>query len=92
MYCGFEFGKGFIADLNEIQTSQKKGKQLFNLKSGDLLLNITNKIVNTHIACVAKNSKLLIFKTKDLPILKKEWRGSITKNQKRRIFIRHSNF
>ena len=34
------------------------------------LLNITNK-VSTHIACVAKNSKLLIFETKDLPILKK---------------------
>jgi|ETNmetMinimDraft_13_1059891.scaffolds.fasta_scaffold05511_3 topoisomerase-4 subunit A len=65
-----KFGKGFIADLNEIQTSQKKGKQLLNLKSGDQLLNITNK-VDTHIACVAKNSKLLIFKTKDLPILKR---------------------
>ncbi len=65
-----KFGKGFIADLNEIQTSQKKGKQLLNLKSGDQLLNITNK-VDTHIACVANNSKLLIFKTKDLPILKR---------------------
>ena len=39
-----KFGKGFIADLNEIQTSQKKGKQLFNLKSGDQLLNITIKL------------------------------------------------
>jgi len=65
-----KFGKGFIADLNEIQTSQKKGKQLFNLKSGDQLLNIKNKI-DTHIACVANNSKLLIFTTKDLPILKR---------------------
>ena len=65
-----KFGKGFIADLNEIQTSQKKGKQLFNLKSGDQLLNITNKI-ETYIACVSKNSKLLIFKTKDLPVLKR---------------------
>ena len=49
---------------------KKKGKQLFNLKSGDQLLNITNK-VETHIACVSNNSKLLIFKTKDLPILKR---------------------
>ena len=56
--------------MNEIQTSQKKGKQLFNLKSGDKLLNIINK-VDTHIACVANNSKLLIFLTKDLPILKR---------------------
>ena len=55
---------------DRIQTSQKKGKQLFNLKLGDQLLNITNKN-ETHIACVAKNSKLLIFETKDLPILKR---------------------
>ena len=48
----------------------KEGKQLFNLKSGDKLLNIINK-VDTHIACVANNSKLLIFLTKDLPILKR---------------------
>ena len=65
-----KFGKGFIADLNEIQTSQKKGKQLFNLKTGDQLLNITNK-VNTHLCCVSKKSKLLVFETKDIPILKK---------------------
>ena len=65
-----KFGKGFVADLSEIQTSQKKGKQLFNLKSGDQLLNITNK-VGTHLCCVSKNSKLLVFETKDIPILKK---------------------
>ena len=64
------YGKGFIADLNEIQTSQKKGKKFFNLKLGDQLLNIKNK-VGTHIACVANNSKLLIFMIKDLPILKR---------------------
>ena len=64
------FGKGFIADLSEIQTSQKKGKQLFNLKSGDNLLNV-KKNIHTHIACVSQNSKLLVFQTKDLPILKK---------------------
>ena len=33
-------------------------------------MNITNK-VDTHIAWVANNSKLLIFMTKDLPILKR---------------------
>ena len=65
-----KFGKGFVADLKEIQTSQKKGKQLFNLKPGDQLLCVTDK-VDTHIACVTKNSKLLIFETKDLPVLKK---------------------
>jgi len=65
-----KFGKGFIADLNGIQTPQKKGKQLFNLKIGDQLSNIT-KNVDTHLACVTKKSKLLIFDTKSLPTLRK---------------------
>ena len=65
-----KFGKGFIADLSDIQTSQKKGKKLFNLKPGDELIKILSNI-DTHIACVASNSKLLIFETKELPILKK---------------------
>ena len=63
-----KFGKGFIADLLNIQTSQKKGKQLFNLKFGDELIKLS-KNIKTHIACVSKNSKLLVFETKDLPIL-----------------------
>ena len=63
-------GKGFLANLNNIQTAQKKGKQLFNLKNNDQLIRVivSNK---THLACVSKNSKLLIFKIKDLPILQK---------------------
>ena len=64
------FGKGFIADLNYIQTVQKKGKQLINLKHGDELRNI-DKSSKTHIACISNSSKLLIFKIKDLPILTK---------------------
>ena len=35
-----------------------------------MLLTITNNIA-THIACVSKNGKLLIFETSSLPILKK---------------------
>ncbi len=65
-----KFGKGFIADLDDIVTSQRKGKQLFNLKNGDQLISVTDH-VNSHIACVSSNSKLLIFKTSDLPLLKK---------------------
>jgi len=38
------------------------------LKSGDELIKLTSN-VKTHIACVSKNSKLLVFSTKDLPIL-----------------------
>ena len=65
-----KFGKGFIADLININTTQKKGKQLFNLKAGDELINLTSNL-KTHIACVAKNSKLLVFNTKELPILRR---------------------
>ena len=65
-----KLGKTFIADLNEIITSQKKGKKLFNLKSNDQLLTFTSKICS-YIASVTKRSKLLIFKTSDLPMLKK---------------------
>jgi len=65
-----KLGKGFIADLNDIITSQKKGKQLFNLKSNDEVLSINN-IIGDHIACVNSSSKLLIFKIDQLPVLKK---------------------
>ena len=65
-----KFGKGFIADLDEIQTPQKKGKKLFNLKPDDEVIKITSK-VESHVACVSNNSKLLIFETNELPILKK---------------------
>ena len=65
-----KFGKGFIADLSDISTSQKKGKQLFNLKNDDELIKISSNI-SKFIACVSTNSKLLIFKTSELPILKK---------------------
>ena len=63
-------GKGFIADLSDIITSQKKGKQLFNLKDGDQLISVTNNL-NSYIACVSTNTKLLIFKSSELPTLKK---------------------
>ncbi|PPR45209.1 MAG: DNA topoisomerase 4 subunit A [Alphaproteobacteria bacterium MarineAlpha5_Bin8] len=65
-----KFGKGFLADLSDISTSQKKGKQLFNLKNEDQLIKISTNI-SKHIACLSSNSRLLIFKTDELPILKK---------------------
>lgn len=63
-------GKGFIADLETIQTSQKKGKQLFNLKSNDFLIKV-DSFIKTYLACVNSEGKLLIFETKYLPVLKK---------------------
>ena len=53
-----------------IQTSQKKGKKLFNLKNEDYLIKVT-ELTKSHIACVNSEGKLLIFDTKTLPILKK---------------------
>ena len=46
-------GKGFIASLNDILTSQKKGKKLFNLKSHDSLLKVIEYNAN-YIACIKK--------------------------------------
>ena len=46
-------GKGFIADLSYIQTSQKKGKQLFNLKNKDQLIAVVNAH-KSHLACISK--------------------------------------
>ena len=63
-------GKGFIADLQNIQTPQKKGKQLFILKEGDYIIKVIEKN-KTHLACVNNEAKLLIFKIKSLPILQK---------------------
>ncbi len=63
-------GKGFIADLSNIQTSQKKGKQLFNLKNNDQVFKVI-PVDKTHLACVNKDAKLLIFEIKDLPVLQK---------------------
>ena len=63
-------GKGFIANIEYIKTNQKKGKQLFNLKKGDKVLKVLC-LNHSHIACVNNSSKLLIFETKQLPILQK---------------------
>ena len=77
-------GKGFIADISNIQTSQKKGKQLFNLKSEDQLIKVI-EVKNTHLACINSEGKLLIFKLKELPTLQ---RGGGVQLQK----IKNNNF
>ena len=63
-------GKGFIADIQNIKTNQKKGKQLFNLKQDDKLFKVL-RLKHSHVACVSNVSKLLIFETKKLPVLQK---------------------
>ena len=63
-------GKGFIAEMHNILTTQKKGKQLFNLKNQDTLIKVIihNK---TFIACVNSEGKMLIFPVKELPTLQR---------------------
>ena len=63
-------GKGFLANLENITTSQKKGKQLFNLKSNDKLIKVV--IANKeYLASLTNQKKLIIFKINELPILQR---------------------
>ena len=65
-----KFAKGFIAFTNNMITNQKKGKQVFNLKSNDYLINVLN-YDKKYLACVTKLSKMLIFNTESLPTMNK---------------------
>ncbi|PPR46491.1 MAG: DNA topoisomerase 4 subunit A [Alphaproteobacteria bacterium MarineAlpha5_Bin9] len=65
-----KYGKGFIVNSNEMVTTQKKGKLIFKLKSNDLLLKVS-RLLHDYIALVSSNSKLLIIKSEELPILSK---------------------
>ena len=55
-------GKGFISNISELMTNQRKGRQFFNLKNNDFVLKVFS-ITKSHIACVTKLQKLLIFDT-----------------------------
>ena len=65
-----KFGKGFIAPTQNMITNQRKGKQIFNLKSNDNVVRILN-YNKTHLVCVTKLGKMLIFDTNILPIMNK---------------------
>ena len=80
-----KFGKGFIADLSKIITNQKKGKQLFNLKSGDQVISVI-KTIKKYIACVSTNKKMLIFNTNELPTLTKSG-GVVLQKTKNDYFL-----
>ena len=73
-------GKGFLADLSNILTTQKKGKKLFNLKNDDRVIKVIN-YNKTHIACVNNEAKLLIFPISELPILHKGGGVQLQKNK-----------
>ena len=63
-------GKGFVSDVNKITTSQRKGKQLFNLKSNDTVIKVF-LLQKSHIICVTKLQKMLVFEVSSIPELSK---------------------
>ena len=65
-----KFGKGFISISEKMTTNQKKGKNIFNLKNNDELLNV-HFLENKYLALVSKNEKLLVFDVSSLPTLNK---------------------
>ena len=63
-------GKGFVSNICELMTNQRKGRQFFNLKNNDFVLKVFS-ITKSHIACVTKLQKLLIFDKNSIPQLQK---------------------
>ena len=63
-------GKGFVSDVKKLTTSQRKGKQLFNLKSNDMVIKVF-LLQKSHIICVTKLQKMLVFEVSSIPELSK---------------------
>ncbi len=63
-------GKGFVSDIKKLITNQRKGKQFFNLKDNDLLIKIFS-LEKSHIICISKLKKMLIFDVTSIPKLQK---------------------
>ena len=63
-------GKGFVSNISALMTNQRKGRQFFNLKNNDFVLKVFS-ITKSHIACVTKLQKLLIFDKNSIPQLQK---------------------
>ncbi len=63
-------GKGFVSDINKLTTSQRKGKKLFNLKSNDTVIKVFS-LEKSHIICVTKLQKMLVFEASSIPELSK---------------------
>ena len=63
-------GKGFISEIKNLISNQRKGRQFFNLKSNDNLIKVF-ELNKSHIACVSKLQKLLVFGISSIPELQK---------------------
>ncbi len=63
-------GKGFVSNIKKLITSQRKGKQLFNLKSDDSVIKVFS-LQKSHIICVTNLQKMLAFEASSIPELSK---------------------
>ena len=64
------FSKGFIYSSEDDFVVNKNGKKIFNLKNNDKIIKCIFPYFD-YIASINENKKILIFKTDELPILKK---------------------
>ena len=63
-------GKGFVTKIKHLITNQRKGKHFFNLKNNDLLIKVFS-LNQSHIICISKLQKMLIFDASSIPELQK---------------------
>ncbi len=63
-------GNGFICDQSNMLASTRNGKEIVKISKNEKL-QFCIKIIGDHLAIVAQNKKLLIFKLTELPKLKK---------------------
>ncbi len=63
-------GKGFVTNIKQLITNQRKGKQFFNLKNTDTIIKVFS-LNKSHIMCVSKQEKMLAFEASSIPELQK---------------------
>ncbi len=63
-------GKGFVSDIKNLITNQRKGRQIFNLKNNDNVIKAF-LLKNSHIICVTSLQKMLIINVDTIPELQK---------------------
>ena len=63
-------GKGFVSNLKNLLTNQRKGKKFFNLKNNDSVLKVFS-IEKSHVICVSMLQKMLAFEISSIPELQK---------------------
>ena len=63
-------GKGFIVESEDLIAQTKNGKQILNLTEGSKAA-VCTPVNGEHVAIIGQNRKLLIFKTEEIPVMKR---------------------